>query len=245
MSWFQRGEAGVAQATKEDETRKKNAEAKRDPIKNRFWLKPGSSAKVTFLDTEFFFFREHQLFLNGSWLNWETCLSDTEECPLCEDGRQYSYVAALTIIDHSKYETKKKEIITNQKKLIIFKSNARNKILKQKERREGNLTGCMFEFSRFTDKECSTGEDYEFIQRVSMDELKTLAPKDVDPNEWIKPYEYEKMFYPKTAAQLRALIGVKPPVGSEDDVPVNVGEKKSSPFDRGEGTEKRSLKDLL
>jgi len=154
MTWYEKGDEGAQKA--KDESERRQAEYSGP---QRFWLAPDKSTKFVLLDSEGFFFKEHQYQKGGNWLNWETCLDDIgeEECPFCESDFRYSFVAAFTIIDLSKYKSKQTgEMVTARKKLIIFKSTAQAKILKQKERHENDLTGCVFETTRYTKKECST-----------------------------------------------------------------------------------------
>lgn len=238
--WFKTGNEGAAEGKKVDEeAARRRAESRDDNIiakKRRLWMPPDSSVKFTFLDTVGFFLREHNLFIAGSWKNFETCLSDFDNCPLCDSGGKHYYAVVFTGIDHSEYTLKKGPSagmqIKNSKRLAVFKSSARNKILKKKEQRDGDLTGCTFEISRFGEKDNASGSDFEFIKRCTEDELKAFAPKtvmgkngmeEVDPNEWIKPYNYREVFNPKSAAELLAIIGGAPPVGSESteskDVP--------------------------
>jgi hypothetical protein len=227
MDWYKTGDAGSDQAERED---KINA-GKGKPF--RFWLKPGNSTEFTILDTEFFFYKEHNLYLNNNWMNWETCLTDipdADDCPLCENSdlafvSSYSYIAMLTIIDHSQYTTKRGNLIENSKKLLPLKSLARNKMLKQKKRRDGNLVGCRYEASRYTPKENSTGSDFEFVKQVSLEELHQFAPQGADPVEWVKPFDYAKLFQPKSARELRQLIGAPAPVGSEESFNTSVGQE--------------------
>ena len=65
MSWYKKGDEGKARSVEEEAAAKARAQASQNPSRNRFWLAPNKSAKVTFLDSEGFFFREHQLYLNG------------------------------------------------------------------------------------------------------------------------------------------------------------------------------------
>lgn len=232
-SWFKRGTEGVEEGKKiDDESARQRAEARDDNViakKKRLWLPPNTSVNFTFLDTEGFFLREHQLFLGGSWINFESCLSDFDNCPLCDSGKKPSYVVVFTGIDHSEYILKRGPNagmrIKNSKRLAVFKTTARVKILKQKERRDGNLTGCTLEITRFTDKDNSSGSDFEFVKRCTTEELMAFAPKqalgkngleDVNPEEWIKPFDYMNVFKPKTAAELTSILGGTPPEGSED-----------------------------
>ena len=237
--WFKTGIEGEQEAEKFDkDAARRRAEARDENVvakKRRFWLPPDKSAIVTFLDSPSFFIREHQLHIGGSWQNYETCLSDFDNCPLDEAGMKPSYVVAATIIDHTEFVLKKGPnagtLIKNQKRLIVFKSTARLKILKQKERKEGDLTYCQFEATRYTAKECSTSEDFQYIKTLTLEEVKAFAPatmlgksgqqEPVDPNEWIKPFDYPEVFKPKSADELRALVGGIAPVGAEKADPIN------------------------
>lgn len=240
MSWYNEGEKGAQKAKDEDSNRQKNFDS---PF--RFWLAPEKSTKFVFLDTDGFFFKEHNLNLNGHWRNWETCISDLgeEECPICEQGFKYSYVAVFSIIDLTKYKDKQGNQVKASKKLLVLKTTARNKILKQKERREGNLTGCVFETTRYNQKECSTGEDFEYLKRVPVEDLKEMAPQGVDAEEFVRPFDYIKLFNPKTAVELRRVIGAAPPVGSEDS-PAATAQSDSNDGNVGDA-KPESLKDLL
>jgi len=84
-----------------------------------------------------------------------------DNCPLCDNGNQPSYVVLFTIIDHSTYTLKKGKnagkVITNHKKIVAFKTTARSKILKRKERLEGDLTYANFEVTRYNSQENNTG----------------------------------------------------------------------------------------
>lgn len=237
MAWYKTGDEGAESAKQEDDRRQAQFSGKAQ----RFWLAPDKSTKILFLDTKGFYFREHQLNLNGSWLNWETCISDIgeEDCPICEAGFKYSYVCAFTIIDLSKYKDKKGNLVTARKKLIMFKSNARNKILKRKEKLENDLTGCVFEVTRYNEKEANTGEDFEFLRRVDLEEAKEFCPDGDKPDEFIQAYDYMKLFEPKSAAELRKVIGAAPPVGAEDAP----SSKKAA--EGGDRKEAKSLKDLI
>lgn len=237
--WFRTGEEGVKEAKKfDEEAARRRAEAMDENVvakKRRFWLPPDKSAIFTMLDSPSFFYREHQLFIGGNWQNYETCLSDFDNCPLDEAGMKPSYVVAASIIDHTEFVLKRGPnagtVIKNQKRLIVFKSTARLKILKQKERRDGDLTYCQFEATRYTAKECSTSEDFQYIKTLTLEEVKAFAPttmlgksgqqEPVDPAEWIKPFNYAEVFKPKSADDLRALVGGVPPVGSEKATPIN------------------------
>jgi hypothetical protein len=210
-SWYQTGNKGLETARRLQEERA----AQYGPM--RFWLKPGASAKITFLDTEGFYFNEHELCFNGKWGNYFTCLRDFSECPLC-DGTESKpvYGCAYTIIDHSKYEGKN-GIIQNQKKLLVVRTAVINKLARRRETLEGNLTYGLFLFFRDSKDECRTGEDIEFVKRISPKDLVRFKPKDSKENDetWLKPFDYMELFKPKSVEELRKLAGQKPPVGAD------------------------------
>ena len=208
-SWFQQGAEGAQRANEDEEDRQRKSGA------YRLWLPAGGSTNITFLDTEGFFFREHNFFANGSWQNWETCIQDIgeEDCPFCEAGVKYYYECVFTIIDHAEYVSKKtQKLVKDTKKLLVLRSTARKKVLRKKEAQGGDLTFCQFSVNRDTAQECSTGEDFEFIKRATREEVLRYAPTEymgraIAADEWIKPFDYVALFQPKKAEQLRRMLG--------------------------------------
>lgn len=116
---------------------------------------------------------------------------------------------------------------------MVLKQGGRERWLKR-QKKLGGLAFKKFEVTRSRDKKgeaTGTMEDYE--KEVDPEILKQLAPSDVDANEWLKPYNYEELFAPKSAAELRKLIGISEPVGSSES-----GNDYEEP-------EKKSIKDLI
>ena len=239
-SWFKTGKEGWSQAKKEDEAAKQRR-AGADPW--RFRLEADSSAKMTFIDTPTFFFHEHSLKVGGRWTT-ETCINEFDTCPLCESGLNVSYVVAGTCINHSKYVTKKGQELKNQKQLFVGKGRARQRLQKQIERRDGDLSCCVYEMSRGTGQtECATGEDFEYIKRLQKKQLRAFVPEGQDAEEWLAPYDYAKIFKPKTAEQLAELVGAAPPVGGENDD--TGGDKDTDGVVDPEDGKELSIEDLL
>ena len=59
-------------------------------------------------------------------------------------------------------------------------------------------------------------EDFFLKGYLSEDKLK--AARDKYGHEYdLKPFDYSKLFYPKTEAELRKLVGAGPPIGSEEE----------------------------
>ena len=240
-AWYQTGKQGYDRAQQLQEEQ----EAQYGP--RRFWIKPGNSAKVTFLDTEGFYFNEHNLKLNGRWGNFYTCLRDFSECPLCDSGDKAGYVCAYTIIDHSEYTSQKTgKVIKNQKKLLIVRPAVMNKLARRREALEGNLTYGLFLFSRDKKEECNTGEDIEFVKRLSKKEVLRFKPQDasISDAEFLAPFDYMKIFAPRSVEELRRVAGETPPVGSDSYAPLP--ESGGAPIARGaEPADEDSIDDLL
>ena len=79
---------GKAAAGKEWYNTGKRGEQKSEEIQEmmekgkilRFWLPAEKSAKITFLDSEGFYFYEHNVFMRGKWNNFFTCRKDFDNC---------------------------------------------------------------------------------------------------------------------------------------------------------------------
>lgn len=218
--WFARGKEGVEMSKRNDEEMAARREA-RGP--RRFWLENESSAKVTLLDNPEFFVYEHNLKLGGKYHNYFTCLQQIDTCPICESGDSPSFILVATVINHKKFEGKDGKVFKNQKQLIVFKSKAKEKILRQLEKK-GNLRFTVWELSRGSSStECSTGEDFEYLgkwgqdKEFQADKLKAMVPDKEDPKTWLRPFDYETIFAPKEPDELRKIVGGAPPVGGKDD----------------------------
>lgn len=248
MSWYKKGEEGI-----EDVKDYEDERASRSSGVFRLWLPAGGSTTFTFLDSEGFFFKEHNYYHRGSWLNWETCLQDIgqEDCPFCDGGIRTYYECVFTVVDHARYESKKTpgRIITNTKKLLVLRSTARKKILRKKDQLQGDLRYATFSSNRDDAKECSTGEDFEFIERKTKDQVLAMAPTEwmgqaITSESWIQPFDYPKLFQPKTAAVLSRIIGRVQPVGSEVQ-PSMGSESDSAPETEDEDRAAPSVQDLI
>jgi hypothetical protein len=238
-TWFAKGKEGAERSKQVDaETQ---AKFEQSGIR-RLWLENDTSAKFTFLDNPEFFMHEHNLKIGKSYHNYFTCIKDFDTCPLCESGDNPSYVVVGTIINHAKWKDKDEVEHTNQKQLAVFRGRARQKILKQIEKREGDLTYCVYEASRGSiSTECSTGEDFEFLKRLTKAQVKMLVPEG-EKEEWIEPYNYEELFKPKPIAELRKLAGTAAPIGAAEEQDKAV---EAPTEEKGAGTKVGSIDDLL
>jgi hypothetical protein len=220
MTWYSKGQEG-AEAVKDFEEDR----ASKFGGAYRLWIPAGGSTEFTFLDTEGFFFKEHNYYANKSWMNWETCLQDIgeEDCPFCEADVRVYYECVFSVVDHAEYESKKTpgRIIKNTKKLLVLRSTARKKILRKRDQLQGNLQYVRMSTHRDDSKECSTGEDFEVIKQQTREEVLAYAPTEwmgqaITPEAWIEPFDYVKLFKPKKAEQLERILGRVAPAGRGD-----------------------------
>lgn len=213
-SWYHKGKDGVQVSKRVDEEARIRRE-QQGPM--RFWLEKDSSAKVTLLDSPEFFMYEHNLEIAGKFFNHFTCIKEFDTCPLCESGDRPSFVVVATVINHKKYTDKEGKTRINQKQLLVAKGKARQVLLRQIERRDGDLKYCAYELTRGTvATECSSGEDQEFLGRLTKQKLEGLIPEGEDAS-WLEPFDYEKIFAPKSQEELRKIVNMPAPVGSADE----------------------------
>lgn len=255
--WYYTGEAGRSRAKQESEAAKLRREQAMNQGPRRLWLKSDTSVKLTFLDTLVFFMYEHQLKIGGNWRNWFTCRKGKDTCPICEAGDHPAYVAVASIINHREWVDKEGKTRKNEKQLVVFRgTKAQERILKRIEQCDGDLTGCVFEFTRgSSNTEASTGEDFVYLnKRLTAAQMLSMAPKGSDKS-WLEPFDYAEMFQPLEIDQLRKIAGGETPVGSGEAEGVNgeekepeekkaSGKKKAAPVEQPIGKE-MSIEDLI
>lgn len=233
--WFQKGQEGKKRAAQTDAASQKRREQSGKPF--RFFQKKNESCKITFLDTPDFYFSEHHLKLNNQWGNFFTCLNDFDTCPICESGENPSYILVGTIISHKEWTDKDGNTRKNQKMLFVAKAKARENLQRQIERRK-SLVGCVYEIARGgASNECATGEDFEFLKKLSKAQLKKLVPPNQEEDEFLKPYDYAKLFEPQSADALRKLVGIDAPIGADDEVETEEEEQETPEVEEEEEEE--------
>ncbi|NCU31822.1 MAG: hypothetical protein EOM23_02540 [Candidatus Moranbacteria bacterium] len=190
----------------------------------RFKLNQSATGYVVFLDDLDTFLLEHQyqsIKPDGkiNYYNYETCIRDIEgECPLCENGNNPSLVSVSTIFDLTEYKKKDGTIAPPRKKIIVLKKGGTERFLRKQEKL-GGLKLKKFEIFRSSDQKGeATGTDVEFEKEVDPEVLRQFCPEKEKFEDWIKPYDYNEIFQPKSAAEIRRLIGIADPVGSNEAV---------------------------
>lgn len=211
-SWYSTGKDGMAKSKQEDEAQKQRREQQKD-MPWRFRLNSNEEhVKFVLLDTPMFFIREHNLQIGGKYGNYFTCITDFDTCPLDTLGNS-SYGVAATGIDTRTWTDSKDVEHKNQKRLVVFKGKAREKIVRMIESKK-DLQYAVLEFSRGSGAtESATGEDIEFLKKLTREQLKGFVPKG-ETMKWLDPFDYAKILAPKSLTELSKLAGTASPVGS-------------------------------
>ena len=211
--WYKKGNEGL------EEERRRAEEVKNRNSFLRFWLKVDESARVTFLDSEGFFVYEHNLKLNGKYGNYYTCRREMDECPLCDSGLYPSFSAYFTVIDHREFETRDGKKFKNQKRLFAAKGPIIKALAKRRdEKYDGSLELVCVEMTRHKEKGSNTGDDLNDLKRLPKAAfLNKCLPDGMDASEYLKPFDYLKIFEPKSVDTLRALVGQSVVGSSESD----------------------------
>jgi len=215
-SWFAKDAEGEKYV--EEQEAKRKAAGGKDSVRSwRFKLAYEATGYIIPFDDLRFFFNEHQFQANGSYYNYETCIRDIEgECPLCESQNRAAPVGVMTVLDLTEYKKKDGTMSKPRKKIIVLKQGGRERFLR-KQKKLGGLAFKKFEVYRSKDpKGEATGTEVEYEKDVDPEVLRQFAPEGVDVDEWLKPFDYEEIFKPKSASEIRRLMGISDPVGSSE-----------------------------
>ena len=243
VKFLKKGQEG-AELTKQAEADIERRRAESGNTVFRYWMPDGAEQRITFLDGELSEaglldvprYWEHNLQINGSWKNWFPCTKDEEPCPLC-DVKAPALVYALTIIDHRAWEDKQGRTHQHERKLYICKGDTYKRLSKIAAKRDG-LTGCTFDVSRIGDKAENVGNDFDFVEKLSLKELRKKYGMEksgaTENNKVCLPYDYDEVIKYYTAEQLRdmGLGSGDAPVGSDDAKPKKEKKKKKKDKDK-------------
>lgn len=225
-NWYATGDDGDRRMLAEASRQKK---ARKSGDKNwygRWWMRAsggGQGRFATFVDDPSlaaqrgipspYVFMEHQVYRNGSWFNWYTCIDGLEDpntgvklvCPICAvknpknpSKKLYppSLVAAYTVIDHREWTDKHGETKKDTMSLFLAKTSVYLKLKKAAASRGGSLRGYFVEISRQTDDDPNTGNDFDWLEK-----------RDLDPE--VVPPDYREVFAPLSTGELQDMLDGK------------------------------------
>jgi hypothetical protein len=147
-------------------------------------MPPDSRREIVFVDSEPAAIYEHNPKINGTFRNWVTCIRDVDDrgCPACEKlgDRDRYLVGYFTVVDLSKWVDKKG--VTHQFETCFLPvkfgglKKLRRKADDAKEAgRTSGLAGQLYRISRDTDKDASSGGEFEWVRPVDMAKLFDVA----------------------------------------------------------------------
>ena len=174
MSFLKRGKTAQEAFAQEEH----KSEMKQKNTLFRFWVPKDKDASITFIDGNLVdgvldvpFMYEHNIMQNGKWGNFYICTQDVEPCPICEGGSSPSYVGMLAVIDHSEYVSKKDGATHKDNVKLFVAKRDTIKTLQKLAVKRGGLRGCRFDVSRTGDKSPSVGNMFDFIEKVSEEQM--------------------------------------------------------------------------
>ena len=214
------------------------SDSDREP--RRFWMGTTPDDEdgilVCFLDGnpkgEFrpFSLREHNVKLKGKWGNNYPCLRNVEKrgCPLSKHKADnpkapISVYDALcfTLINMTGYISKKTDKrVKDYREMLVVKGDSIAKFKKYMRQKDG-LRGCVYRVSRSSDKKEMIGDDWNFEERLSEEDMKKRFGSefeviDYEEHSTTKLRSYEDL--EKVVRQLGGEESVeKGDAGGEDD----------------------------
>ena len=210
----------AAQKVIEQEEAKAEARAAQNGKAFRYRIKYEKNCpevNVTFLDGELDeegmldipYAREHTVKINGRWENFICTEDDEGYCPICADGDEPSLVGYLSVVDHRPYTLKNGSVIEMARRLFVAKK-ATIQLLTNQAQKRGGLTGCTFGVTRTGEREPAVGNQFDFVQKDSIEDLIKMSGEEP---EMFEPLNYEEELAYHTGDELLELGVGKPQTG--------------------------------
>jgi hypothetical protein len=168
---------------------------------DRLYLKQGETRLIVFLTegTDSIGIWEHQVYINGSWRNWATCLQSIgKACKLCqyaEENDKYRRYKAqyFSVIDETGWKDKKGNWHRPNRVMIPAKKQTvellQRRYLSLLEDGKG-LKGARFEVFRSTAQQsASVGTDWTFKKHVDLDDFVDISTAEHDFATLLAPDE--------------------------------------------------------
>lgn len=226
----------------EEEQKRQDAERERRKAQGyepfRFWTPVGDTREIIIVDDAPEFFRyEHALKNRRTqrYDNFLPCINEDANCPVCGVTEKPAYFAMyLTVLDLTPYENKDGKEVPWSKKLLVVKPAQQKKISRLYEK-HGTLRGMVLEMRRDGDKDASIGNDIEFVEFASEDELvNDYFDEYVDQDgkrieiDGSVPFDYDKIYPDMSEKQLAAIVGADDnSVGNRDRDDRDIGRTSS------------------
>lgn len=224
-----RGGAGMRRMEEEFVKQEAAKEARKNQTNEpfRFFCKVGETREIVIIDDEPDFFRSEHALMNPASKRYNLftpCIDENANCPVCAISEKPAYFAMyLTVIDLTPYENKDGDVVDWSKKMLVVKPAQQKKIARLLEKHK-TLRGMVLTMTRDDDKSAAIGNDIEFIEFMSEDELEDYVTEYTDKEKKVhevignEVFNYEEIYPELTEKQLTAMAGGKP---VRDDEPTS------------------------
>ncbi len=226
---FYRGSEGRQRSEDELAKQKAAAEMRKESYNQpyRFWIGEGQTTQFVVLDDAPDFYRYEHNLKNPSTQKWDTftgCVAEWDNCPVCEAAGQEPYYAMyLSVLDFTPFTTKDGVEHEFSRKLMVVKPAQHKKFLRAFARMEKDglsMRGALFEATRDGPKDPRIGNEIEYVEHLSEDDLAGYVRswKDREGKKHTENcsevFDYEALFEEPDTDKLRALVGGTPTPGS-------------------------------
>lgn len=178
----------------------------------RFYIKPEAERVISFLDggldvdgdLDSVCYYEHTINNPAQKYPKYVCINDPAngvECPVCASGNTPYFATVFTVLTHEKWVSKKeKKEYEGSIQLFVAKTGVADKLRKKAKKHENGLVGATFEVSRTNADAFNVGDDFDFVQTNSLEELAEMFP-DCE----VKPLDYDEVIKVHSPEELLAL----------------------------------------
>lgn len=179
--------------------------------------------------------------VTGKWGKHVVCPKEYDHCPICTSQGESDYIMFLTVLDLSSYEDKNGNVVEFSRKLLPVKLSQQKKFMRALDSHDGSLRGLVVTFTRDGQMDAAIGNDIEFGERASEEELMEDYWREWTDREnkhheenCGEPYVYTEIFVELSAEELADLAGSDPVPGSRAQTDRDLGESS-----RGRGAANR------
>jgi len=164
----------------------------------RFFLKPGESRTVLFLDDAQFGIKEYLAKVGGRFKNF----TESEENSVIFSGSYSSYAEYYTILDLTPYVDKQGTKRFFSKRAIGIKGDGIDTLDRRRKSAGGSLVGKKVKITRDGKKSPSSGNDFEVVGETDIDSI----PLD-KLNEFArKPYDFVSVMEPLSPDRISSIM---------------------------------------
>lgn len=155
-------------------------EGEKEKGEGRFWMKPGTTRRIAFVDDVPLVLYEHEIF-NGETVERFVCTED-EKCPMCIAKVKRNLVGLFEIIDLDGFKGRDGHIHGAGRHLWLAAKKRVLKRLKLKHEKLKGLKGKIFEVSRIDDEYSSScGDEFEYTGET-LQSVEKRFPEEIKPD---------------------------------------------------------------